>query len=295
MHLPERARPIWAWLGAHQPWSALVPLLVVQWLALLALAVTVKHNGLLYYQGGDQTYYWTQAHLLSDWTLPVTAIGYAWSYLLTPIALFAGANVLSGLPAVLLLNIFVLLPVALLCIYGIAARIGGRYLGYWAAFLWVLIPYAAIPMFDHRYHQKYLEHHAAAVARADRARRLPVDGLPARHRVPARPGARQRDWTTPSLAGLVGAFAIGSSRRTRSSSAPRSSASWSRDALDADRRLRAALVPGPVSCAPLEAARARRAAGVLVDGGDRSGGDLAAIGANCRLARYARRSQATST
>ena len=157
MHLPERARPIWAWVVAHQPWSILAPLLAVQWLAALGLALSVHHNGWLFYQGGDQTFYWTDAHLLTKWTLPHAAVSYAWSYMLMPIALVAGANVLSGLPAVVLLNTLVLLPVALLCVYGIGTRIAGRVFGYWAALLWVVVPYAAIPMFDHRYHQKYVE------------------------------------------------------------------------------------------------------------------------------------------
>ena len=124
---------------------------------LLGLAFSVHHNGWLFYQGGDQTFYWTDAHLLTKWTLPFAAVGYAWSYMLMPIALVAGANVLSGLPAVVLLNTLVLLPVALLCVYGIGTRIAGRVFGYWAALLWVVVPYAAIPMFDHRYHQKYVE------------------------------------------------------------------------------------------------------------------------------------------
>ena len=60
MHLPERARPIWAWVVAHQPWSVLGSLLIVQWLALLVFALRVaERNGWLFYQGGDQTYYWT--------------------------------------------------------------------------------------------------------------------------------------------------------------------------------------------------------------------------------------------
>ena len=157
MRVPERARPLWAWIVAHQPWSILAPLLAVQWLAALGLALSVHHNGWLFYQGGDQTFYWTDAHLLTKWTLPLAAVGYAWSYMLMPIALVAGANVLSGLPAVVLLNTLVLLPVALLCVYGIGTRIAGRVFGYWAALLWVVVPYAAIPMFDHRYHQKYVE------------------------------------------------------------------------------------------------------------------------------------------
>ena len=157
MRLADRARPVWSLVVARQPWSVLGPLLVVQWLALLGLALSVHHNGWLYYQGGDQTYYWTSARSLSQWTLPVTLVGYAWSYLISPVALFAGPNLLSGLPAVVLFNTLVLVPVALLCVYGIATRIGGRVLGYWAAVLWIGIPYLAIPLFDHRYHQKYVE------------------------------------------------------------------------------------------------------------------------------------------
>jgi hypothetical protein len=53
--------------------------------------------------------------------------------------------------------VLVLGPVALLCVYGIASRIGGRLLGYWAAFLWVAAPYAAIPLFVDRYHEKWVE------------------------------------------------------------------------------------------------------------------------------------------
>ena len=64
MRLPDRARPLWGWIRARQPWSILVALLVLQWLALLVFAASVQHNGWLYYQGGDQTYYWTGAHLL---------------------------------------------------------------------------------------------------------------------------------------------------------------------------------------------------------------------------------------
>src|ERR671937_354212 len=55
------------------------------------------------------------------------------------------------------LQVVVLMPIALLCVYGIAARIGGRLLGYLAAALWVVAPYAAIPLWDHRYHAKYVE------------------------------------------------------------------------------------------------------------------------------------------
>lgn len=133
------------------------PLVLVQWLALLAFALTVRHNGWLYYQGGDQTFYYTTSWLLSDWTMPTTPIGYGWSYLLSPIPLFSGTNLLAALPVLILFQTLVLLPVALACVYGIASRIGGRLFGYWAATLWVAVPYAAIPIWDQRFHQKYVE------------------------------------------------------------------------------------------------------------------------------------------
>src|SRR5207244_7188068 len=91
------------------------------------------------------------------WTLPTTPIGYGWPYLLSPIALVAGPNVLSAMPAIVVLNAVVLLPVALACMYGIGARIGGRAIGYLAAVLWVAIPFVAIPLFDHRYPEKYVD------------------------------------------------------------------------------------------------------------------------------------------
>jgi Dolichyl-phosphate-mannose-protein mannosyltransferase len=209
MPLRERARPLWSLIPRHQPWSVLGPLLVLQWVCLVVFAAAAEHNGWLYYQGGDQSFYWTGAHQLSEWTLPVAAVGYAWSYLLIPIAFFAGANVLSGLPVVVVLNALILLPVALLCVYGIAARIAGRIFGYWAAFLWVIVPYVTIPMFDQRYHEKYVD------ITLPQSLGLTVLGdfpsmvfllITAYLLVRA---LDTRDWTDAVLAGLIGGFAIG--------------------------------------------------------------------------------------
>jgi hypothetical protein len=209
MQPAELARALWARVAARQPWSMLGPLLVVQWLALLGLALSVHHNGWLYYQGGDETYYWTSARSLSQWKLPVTPVGYAWSYLISPVALLTGPNILTGLPAIVVFNTLVLLPVALLCVYGIATRIAGRVLGYWAAVLWIALPYLAIPLFDHRYHQKYVE-----IA-------LPQSlGLSALGDFPSMVGLLLTayllvraldtgDWRDAVLAGLIGGFTIG--------------------------------------------------------------------------------------
>ena len=132
-------------------------LVLVQWLAVLALALTVRHNGWLYYADGDQLWHYTGAYLLADGDLPLALVGYGWSVLLLPIAAVAGPNLVSALPAMVLFNTVVLLPLALLCIYGIGARLAGRLFGYWAAALWIAVPYLGILFVEDGYHQKYTE------------------------------------------------------------------------------------------------------------------------------------------
>ena len=98
MPLRERARPLWSLIVRHQPWSVLGPLIAIQWLALLVFALSGRAQRLALLPGRRPDLLLDDAHLLSHWTLPVALVGYAWSYLLIPVALVAGANVLSGLP-----------------------------------------------------------------------------------------------------------------------------------------------------------------------------------------------------
>lgn len=140
-----------------RPRAVLVGLVIVQWLAILAFALTVKHNGWLYYQGGDQLWYTTTGWLLGHGGLPPTVVSYWWSMLFAPIMLATGPDFLGALPIIVLVNVLVLGPIALACIYFIARRIGGELLGLWSAALWVLVPFAAIPLFREDYHVKYVE------------------------------------------------------------------------------------------------------------------------------------------
>jgi hypothetical protein len=144
-------------LAADRRWHVLAGLVVVQWLALLAFALTVRHNGLVYYQGGDQIGLTTDAWLLAHGSLPPTVLGFGWPFLLLPFGWLAAGDYVSFLPYVLGLNALVLGPVALACVYGLAARIGGRLLGLWASALWVAAPYLAIPFFRDDYHERYVE------------------------------------------------------------------------------------------------------------------------------------------
>jgi hypothetical protein len=140
-----------------RPAYALTGLILVQWLAVLALALTVRHNGWLYYAGGDQLWHYTGAYLLAHGHLPPAYVGYGWSVLLAPFAAVAGPNLVSALPGIVLLNTLVLLPVALFCVYDICARLVGRLFGYFAAGLWIALPYLGILFVEPGYHQKYTE------------------------------------------------------------------------------------------------------------------------------------------
>jgi hypothetical protein len=135
----------------------LAPLLGLQWLAAIVFAFSVHHNGWIFYQGGDQIWYYTTGWLSGHGLIPKTLISPAWSFLLAPFALIAGPGYVSALPAAILLQALVLGPIALFCVYDIAARIAGRLVGYVAAGLWVLGPYIAIPLFRSSYHAKYVD------------------------------------------------------------------------------------------------------------------------------------------
>ena len=140
-----------------RPAYVLGGLILTQWLGVLALALSVRHNGWLYYAGGDQLWHYSGAYLLAHGHLPPSYVGYGWSVLLAPLAAVAGPNLVSALPGIVLLNTLILLPVALFCVYDICVRVVGRLFGYFAAGLWIALPYLGILFVEPGYHQKYTE------------------------------------------------------------------------------------------------------------------------------------------
>ena len=140
-----------------QPRAVLGVLVGAQIVGTLALAAAAPHNGWVYYQGGDQIINTTTGWLLGRLELPPTEVGFLWPLIQAPITWFTGPTFVQALPPLLFLQVLVLAPIALLCIYGIACEVGGRLLGYWAATLWVIAPFAAIPLFVDRYHEKWVD------------------------------------------------------------------------------------------------------------------------------------------
>jgi hypothetical protein len=147
----------WNGIPLREPWRLLVPLLAVHWLALLVFVARVHHNGWLFYQGGDQIWYWTTSWLIGHGSITVPTVSQGWSMLLVPFAWIGGPGFPGGLPGPLLLQAVVVAPIALWCVYELGARIGGRVIGYWAAAIWTFGPYVAVPLFVQRYHEKYVD------------------------------------------------------------------------------------------------------------------------------------------
>jgi hypothetical protein len=141
----------------ERPRTVLGVLVAAQIAATIALGLTVEHNGWVWFQGGDQIVNTTTGWLAGQRILPPTEISYVWPLVQTPITWITGPTFLQAMPPIVVLQVLVLGPVALGCVYGIAAHIGGRLLGYWAALLWVVAPFAVIPLFVDRYHEKWTE------------------------------------------------------------------------------------------------------------------------------------------
>ncbi len=142
-------------LWARRPPRFLATLVVVQWILLLLLVRRTTHNGWFFYQSGPETLSYSTAWSLAQGHIPQISIGYGWPFLTAPIAGISGISFLDGVPALVLVQTVVLLPLALLAVYGIASRIGGRLLGYVTAICWVVVPYATIPLFSATYRHTY--------------------------------------------------------------------------------------------------------------------------------------------
>lgn len=142
---------------AERPRRVLGVLIAAQVAGTLVLALSATHNGWVYFQGGDQIVSTTTGWLLGQLQLPPTEVGYVWPFVQIPITWITGPTFVQALPPLVVLDVLVLGPIALLCVYEIASHIGGRLLGYWTALLWVIAPFAAIPLFDQRYHEKWID------------------------------------------------------------------------------------------------------------------------------------------
>ena len=154
--LAAAARRGAAALAAHER-RALAALVLVHWVAVAAFALTVRHNGWAYYQGGDQIWLATTGWLLAGGELAPTYVGYGWPLVLAPMTALTGPGYLAAMPLVVAVNVLVLAPLALWAVHGLAARVAGPLFGLLAAATWVAAPFAVIPLWRADYHERYVE------------------------------------------------------------------------------------------------------------------------------------------
>lgn len=141
----------------ERPLATLAGLAVVQWLLILAFALTVRHNGWIFYQGGDQIWLVTTGWLLGQGELGPPEVGYGWPLLLAPLTTVTGPSFIDAMPWVIGFNVLLLGPLLLWTLYELAGRIAGRAFGLLAAAVWVAMPFAVIPLWRDDYHERYVE------------------------------------------------------------------------------------------------------------------------------------------
>jgi hypothetical protein len=131
--------------------------MVCQIVLVAILALSVEHNGWVWFQGGDQIWTTTTGWVLGQRGLAPTESGYLWPAAQAPVTWATGPTYVQALPVLVLGQALILGPIAVYCVYAVAREIGGRLLGYWAALLWVIAPFAAIPLFVDRYQERWYE------------------------------------------------------------------------------------------------------------------------------------------
>src|SRR5262249_27525367 len=87
--------------------------------------------------------------------LPPSDLGYGWPILLAPVSWLLGPAYTQMLPVVIVLQVLVLGPVAVLCVYSLATRIGGRLLRYCASRLSANPRYGPVPFLGSRSEGRY--------------------------------------------------------------------------------------------------------------------------------------------
>jgi hypothetical protein len=118
----------------------LIPLAAVQVAIAVSLALSVKHNGWLWYSGGDATEYWSEEWSLAHGLLPHTFLGVGVPALYAWVPIVAGPTLLQGLPPIVVLQVLLGVPLALVGMWMLADRLAGRLFAWWTTLLWIVAP-----------------------------------------------------------------------------------------------------------------------------------------------------------
>jgi hypothetical protein len=144
VRLPSSARRLAA------PWPLAIALLVAaQWGGAAWVASAAEHSGWLYGDPAQTGTLHAASRAVLHGHLPADGSGFLWPLLTAPFAA-AGSSPSAGLAALVLVQVLVLLPLALLAVVGAAERLAGRAIGVFAGVVWILLPLAGYRYFDFR-------------------------------------------------------------------------------------------------------------------------------------------------
>jgi hypothetical protein len=135
----------------------LIPLAAVQVAIAVSLALSVKHNGWLWYSGGDATEYWSEEWSLAHGLLPHTFLGVGVPALYLWVPIVAGPTLLQGLPPIVILQVLVGVPLALVGVWALADRIAGRLFAWWTTLVWIVGPLLFLEGFRPDYRAEFKE------------------------------------------------------------------------------------------------------------------------------------------
>jgi hypothetical protein len=127
----------------------LAALVVAQWGAVAWVASAAQHTGRLYGDPTETAALHAASRAILHGHLPDGGGGYLWPLLTAPFAA-VGSAPSAGLGALVLVQVVVLLPVALLALVGAASRLAGRWVGAFAGAVWILLPLLGYRYFDYR-------------------------------------------------------------------------------------------------------------------------------------------------
>ena len=139
-------------LTAVRPVPVLAALVALQLAQALYFGFRTPHNGWIWYSGGDATSYWTEQWALGHLELPRAVVGYALPVFYAWVPLVAGPALVNGAAVIVILQVALLVPLALIFFWLLADRLFGRVYAWAAAALWVAGPLLLLHGFVPNYH-----------------------------------------------------------------------------------------------------------------------------------------------
>ena len=107
----------------------------------IGVALASTHNHFVWYSGGDSTEYWTSSWLIGKGAISTAYVGYGVPVLWAWVPLFTGANMLSALPVITVIQLVVFVPLCVVLVWSIGDLLFGRQFARWAVALWIASPF----------------------------------------------------------------------------------------------------------------------------------------------------------